>query len=202
MIRAIVFDFGNVIDAVDMSRFISAIARTTRLSPDAVEELISHTAARARDYESGTITSDEFFADVVRTRHISIGLEEFRRAFNDIFTPIPSTHELIRNLKPHYLLGLLSNTNAWHFESRIRPCPVFPLFNAVTLSYVFGMMKPAEAIYRECLRRLGVRADEALYIDDLAENVDAALQVGMRAIVFRSPASLVSDLRNLGIRLP
>ena len=52
-----------------------------------------------------------------------------------------------------------------------------------------------------CLRLLGVRAGEALFIDDQGENVTAAREVGMNAEVFHlrdGPFRMSSILRKYG----
>ena len=78
-----------------------------------------------------------------------------------------------------YRLGLLSNTNEWHFDHSIRTVDVFPLFDAVTLSYEVGAMKPAPVIYEDMLKKLGVPAGDCVYFDDIQENVDAGIRAGM-----------------------
>ncbi len=109
--------------------------------------------------------------------------------------------DLITRLKPFYLLGLLSNTNKWHFDYGIRKTEVFKLFDAVTLSFEVGTMKPDPRIYHNMLTKLDMNADVCVYIDDLQENVDAAQRVGMLGIHYTSYGSLVLALQGLGIRM-
>ncbi len=199
MIRAIVFDYGNVIDTVDMSRFVRAVTRNTQLSSAAVQTLLGHSSPLARQYESGSLSSDEFYDRLVCTHGLSVDKEDFFRAFNDVFSPIAPTHELIRKLKPRYRLGLLSNTNASHFERSVKTSPVFPLFDAVTVSFEAGVMKPAEGMFRSILSKLDVQPEESAYIDDLAENVDAARDIGMNGVLYRTPADLLASLQELQI---
>jgi epoxide hydrolase-like predicted phosphatase len=200
MIRAVVFDFGNVIDRVNMSRFVEAIAETEQLSLQAVQELMRHSSPTARQYESGEIGTAEFYERIAAQHRLAMGKDEFLAAFGDIFTPIPATHDLVRALKPFYRLGLLSNTNEWHFEHGIQDCPVYPLFDAVTVSFAVGSMKPAEPIYRDILAKLDVPAGESVYIDDLHENVEGAKRLGMEAVRYSSHEELLHSLRSLGVR--
>ena len=95
-------------------------------------------------------------------------------AFNGMFSPIEPTLALIRRLKGRYRLGLLSNTNEWHFRGHIATVPVFPLFDTVTLSYEVREMKPGERIYRDALGKLGLPPESCVFIDDIEENVAAA----------------------------
>jgi putative hydrolase of the HAD superfamily len=199
MIRGIIFDYGNVIAEFHPERFLAAIAPRSSLSPSELKRLFYHDASLVVHYESGMIDSEEFFRRVVEACRLKISQEEFHLAFTNIFTPIPATQSLIKRLKPHFKLGLLSNTNPWHYEAEIATLEVFPLLDAVTLSYEVGAMKPAEKIYRDALGKLQLKADECVYIDDIAENVEAARRLGMHAIQYVSHEQLLASLRSLHI---
>ena len=60
-------------------------------------------------------------------------------------------------------------------------------------------MKPAPAIYRAAIEISGRPAETGLFIDDKAENCDAARANGMQAIHFRTPAQLVRELSENGV---
>ena len=108
--------------------------------------------------------------------------------------------ELIRRLAPNYRLGLISNTNPWHFESTIRPCEVFPLFQAVTLSHEMKAMKPDPRLYLDCIRRLDLPAGACVFIDDRPEFVEGAARIGMGGITYTGSESLRAALEALGVR--
>jgi len=76
----------------------------------------------------------------------------------------------------------------------------FRFFPIRIYSYRVGASKPDPLIYREALKACNVRAEEALYIDDVSAYADAARRLGMTGIVFQSPEQLRSDLRSLGIQ--
>lgn len=199
MIRAVVFDFGNVISAFDYGSFFRAIGQGGRASPAEMMEAIVASGIH-RDYERGAISSDRFFAAAAELLGVTVGKEAFFEAFSGIFTPIETTSALIRSLKGDYRIGLLSNTNEWHYEHTIRAVPVFGLFDAVTLSFEVGALKPAEAIYRDVLRKLGLPPRECAYIDDIEEYARGAERAGMAGIRYESHAQLLRDLSARGVR--
>jgi glucose-1-phosphatase len=201
MIRAIIFDFGNVICSFDIRLFQRNLLPYTDLSLDALLQLREPVTELAVRYETGLMSSDEFFDEFVRLGRLSITQEQFIEAYTTIFTPIEGTFELVRRLKGRYILGMLSNTNEWHFVHSIRPVAIFPLFDAVTLSYEVKAMKPARLIYDDMVKKLGVAASECIYIDDLKENVDAASRLGMYGVHYTSHEALVSELRELVVGL-
>lgn len=198
VIQGIIFDFGGVISAFDSRIFFQALAgRTDRTAGEMADIVLE--ADLPRRYESGRISSREFFSAVTESCGISISEEEFIAEFTGIFIPIESTFRLIRMLKPSFRIALLSNTNEWHFEQYIRTVEVFPLFDAVTLSYRVGEMKPGERIYRDSLKRIGLSPEECVFIDDLEENVAGAERLGIHGIHYTGHERLVASLNALGI---
>ena len=202
MIRAVIFDFGNVLCTFDIRRFVRNLSAQTGRPAETIRQGIHASVALIREYESGLISSDDFFMRVNAMTGLMLSREEFRMAYCNIFSPIPPTFALIRALKPRYALGLLSNTNPWHFECAIRPVEVFPLFDAVTLSYVVKAMKPAEAIYRDMLGKLSVEGDACVYIDDIRDNIDAAARLGMHGIHYTTHEDLLGQLASTGVSIP
>ena len=71
-------------------------------------------------------------------------------------------------------------------------------FDHLTWSCELRSTKPEAAIYQHTLEKLGVRAEDALFLDDKTENVEGARAVGMHALLFRDPETLEEDLRREG----
>jgi putative hydrolase of the HAD superfamily len=97
------------------------------------------------------------------------------------------------------VLGALNNeareTNAYRFEH-------FGLrsYLRVALSSCYlGLRKPEAAIYQRALDILSRPAERILFIDDRVENVDAAVDSGMKGIRFEGAESLRRELVRLGV---
>ena len=60
-----------------------------------------------------------------------------------------------------------------------------------------GLVKPDPAIYHLILRKLGVAAQEAVFVDDFIENIVGAEQLGLHAIRFVSAQQAMADLRKV-----
>jgi putative hydrolase of the HAD superfamily len=201
-IQAVIFDFGRVISDFDIGKFVARAARSSALSESGLKETMAQTMQAADRYETGLMTSREFYASVCRIASLTMPEREFVGAWTDIFTPKPATLELVKLLKKRYRLGLLSNTNEWHFEFGIKPVGIFPLFDAVTLSFEVRAMKPDRRIYDDMLAKLNLPAGACVYIDDIAENVDAAAALGMRGIRYTTHEKLIEDLAKAGVEVP
>ena len=57
-----------------------------------------------------------------------------------------------------------------------------------------GAAKPDPAIYRIALRRLGVKPREAVFVDDVAANVEAACALGMHGVQFHTREQTIADV--------
>jgi len=55
-------------------------------------------------------------------------------------------------------------------------------------------MKPDPRIYHLALEKLGVRPEEAVFLDDMLINVQAARSIGMSAIQFTQPEKTLEEL--------
>ena len=198
-LEAVIFDFGNVICNFDVSLFIAGLSRKSGRTPDELRVVMPGINTLAVQYETGTVTSDQFFERLCALAGITISRDDFIHAYTGIFSPIAESFALVRALKQTHKLGLLSNTNEWHYLRCIRPLDIFPLFDAVTLSFEVGAMKPSPATYNDMLRKLRLPPEECAYIDDMQENVDAAAQLGLRAVRFVDPEQLRTALHQLGV---
>ncbi len=201
MIQAVIFDFGNVICAFDNDVFLRNLLCHTDRRIDDLKEAIYASDLPAR-YETGRISSEDFFREAARRGNLSVSREDFFKAFTGIFTPIPSTFRLIRQLKKRYKIGLLSNTNEWHYEHYFKQVEIFPLFDSVTLSFEVREMKPGERIYLDAVGKLRARPEECLYIDDIEAYAEGARRLGLQGIRYVSHGALLESLDAVGVRVP
>jgi HAD superfamily hydrolase (TIGR01509 family) len=108
---------------------------------------------------------------------------------------------LFAKLAKRYRLGLLSNTDPIHVAHMEPRYDFFQYFPARTYSCVLGASKPSPLIFREALRASGVKAGEAVFIDDIAAYVEAAQRLGLAGIHFQGAERLAGQLQELGIEV-
>ncbi|MBN1390981.1 MAG: HAD family phosphatase [Candidatus Thermoplasmatota archaeon] len=198
VIKGVIFDFGNVLCSFDNVLFTRRLAERSPVSEDEIHRKIYEESELTAEYETGKLTSIDFYHKVKELCDLDMGIDEFRDAFTDIFTPIPGNIELIRKLKCKVRLGLLSNTNEWDRQYALEKLDVYPLFDAVTFSNEVGAKKPDERIYLDCLGKLGLQAQECLYIDDIEEYVKKAMKMGFIGFCYEGGRELGDFLRRQG----
>jgi putative hydrolase of the HAD superfamily len=107
---------------------------------------------------------------------------------------------IIKSLKPNYKLGLISNTISE--DARIvRRLGIFDLFDDVILSYEVHLTKDQEEIFLLAINRLGIKAQESVFIDDIEKFTEVAKSVGMVSIHFINAEKLKRDLRQANINV-
>jgi putative hydrolase of the HAD superfamily len=94
--------------------------------------------------------------------------------------------------------GLLSNMHPAMISYLRENFDWLELFDFKTFSAEVRMIKPDPAIYEHTLRGLGVKAAETLFLDDREINVQAARELGIHALQFRSVAQLRQELEAMG----
>jgi HAD superfamily hydrolase (TIGR01509 family) len=198
--RAIIFDIGRVLIRVDISRIKDGLTVGLPLTPEEVWSAIEKDP-RWLDWQEGRISPRDWHLHLAKRLGVSLTFEQFSEVWNRALDPNPIHSEsFLENLSRNYRLALLSNTDPIHMSHDEARFPFFRFFPTRIYSYRVGASKPDPLIYREALKACKVRAEEAVYIDDIAAYAEAAQRLGMTGIVFQSPEQLQSDLRNLGIR--
>ena len=64
-------------------------------------------------------------------------------------------------------------------------------------SYQYQIIKPDARIYEQLLKNYDLKAQECVFIDDKAENVEAAKAVGYQGIVFTTYEAVTKELEEI-----
>jgi len=200
-LRAIIFDIGRVLVRVDVARAMQGLVSGTGLSPAELWSAIEKDP-RWSDWQEGRIAPRDWYLHLAERLGGGLTFEKFTEVWNRALDPVP-IHEdaFFKPLSKRYRLALLSNTDPIHVQYLEATYSFFAFFPVRIYSCAVGASKPSPLIYREALRALKVKAEDAVYIDDIPAYVNAAQRLGMGGIQFRSPAQLASDLKSFGIDL-
>jgi putative hydrolase of the HAD superfamily len=127
-------------------------------------------------------------------------LNVFFKAYVDSLSLRPHAKKLLQTIKERCKVGLVSNfTYAPVVHAGIRKLGIAPYFNAVIVSHDCGYRKPHPTIFTTALERLGVSAQEAVFIGDCpAEDIKGALQAGIRTVFVESQFFKAADLEASG----
>lgn len=198
-LRAIIFDIGRVLVRVDVSRAVNGLASGTSISPTELWSAIEKDP-RWPELQEGRIGARDWYLHLNQRHGTSLSFEEFTEIWNRALDPLPiHSDSLFASLSKHYRLALLSNTDPIHVRHMESTFSFFNFFPIRIYSCVVGSSKPNPHIYRAALQALKVRAEEAVFIDDIPAYVEAARRLGLSGIQFQTPEQLVADLKSLGV---
>lgn len=93
----------------------------------------------------------------------------------------------------------LSNWSAETFPAARPRYPFLEWFDGIVISGEVRAAKPDRRIYEALLERYDLERGSILFIDDVAENVDAARALGIRSVRFTDGAALRRELIALGV---
>ncbi|MFF2020476.1 HAD-IA family hydrolase [Streptomyces sp. NPDC058171] len=103
---------------------------------------------------------------------------------------------VLRLLRGRCPLVLVTNATVW-LDGDLAAMGLTDLATSVVNSSLVGMVKPDPGIYRLAAGRVGARLDRCLFVDDRAENVDAAIALGATGVLYREVADLERALAPL-----
>ncbi len=195
----VVFDLGKVLVDFDYGIAARRIAARGRISMAEIAQFINQSPLFYQ-YESGALTTTQFFDEVCRVTGFQGSLDEFGQCFADIFVEIDPMIRMQAELRQRRIpTYVFSNTNELAAEHIRRSFPFYANFDGYILSYEHGAMKPDAQIYEVVERKAGRRGADLLYLDDRPENVAAGAARGWQIILQESPEKSLAAVRKLGL---
>jgi FMN phosphatase YigB (HAD superfamily) len=199
MIKACLFDIGNVLVSFD---FLRTFGRFSGRSPRSIEEIRVHLSKMTGELETGRLSSEAFIGRAVEFIGGSVSPAEFLAAFNEIFEPIQPVWDVLESVRAAVPVYLFSNTSELHERYLFQQFPVFSRFHGGFYSWRAGSMKPNGAFYEHALTTLGLPAEEVAYIDDLPANIETGKRLGLHCHQYdrTQHRKLITFLEGLGLK--
>lgn len=180
MIKALIFDFGNVFLNLDLEK---AIQDTFELLE--IESLSDELLSFNYLYEQGLITTEEFL-EFYHDNFPKLSKQDLIDLWNSMLKDMPQHRlEFIQKLaaEKKYKLILLSNTNELHINWVKEHIPTYEsfknCFDAFYLSHEIGLRKPDKAVFEFILSNNQLAAKDCLFIDDTKEHILGASKLGI-----------------------
>ena len=202
-IRGVISDFGGVLTTPLVEAF-SAVQEESGIPVAALGRAMARLAERDGanplfELETGRLREQDFLAAVGGALGEELGHEVHLRGFSEsYFANLHANAEVIaymRSLRERGLrLAILTN-NVREWEPMWRSkLPVDEIFDVVVDSAFVGMRKPDRDIFELTLERLGLSAPECVFVDDTEINCQAARELGMAAVWFRSSRQAIDEV--------
>lgn len=198
-ISVVVFDLGNVLIPFDYDIIINKLNQIENGLGERFYNLYKNNYDIHRKFERWELSNDEFISIMLEWLEHKITAEEFCRLYSDIFTLNEDTISLLPEFKRNYKLVLLSNTNHIHQKYGWEKYDFLKYFDKLVLSHEAGAVKPESKIYKTVEHYTNEPPESHIFIDDIAEYVEGARQMGWDAIQFTGYENLVKELKTRNI---
>jgi HAD superfamily hydrolase (TIGR01509 family) len=195
-IRAVFFDLGGVILRTTDKTPRTRLGERFGMSYDEMDNFVFEcpTAIQA---SIGAISEDDHWLDV--TRRLNLAEREMpalRDAFFGGDTVDWNIVNFLRSIRKTHKTGLISN--AW---DGLRPWIVkqqfADAFDVMVISAEVHNGKPAPEIFHYAFGKLNVKAEEAVFVDDVQKNISACEALGMQGILFQTSEQTLEKLKTI-----
>lgn len=195
-IRALILDYGGVISQPQNPDNVNNILQSLGKSHNDFRQV--YRSLRPQ-YDDGQLSGAEYWTSIVQ----HYGLEPNRPLITRLiqedvksWTHINSSMiQFIQECRNRvHRLAIISNMARDTLAFMREHFQWLDLFDALTFSCDVGRNKPAREIYQVCLDELGVNPGECLFVDDSPDNVQAAMELGMAAIQFKTFSEFALEL--------
>ena len=200
MIKNILFDMGQVLIRFDQKYFIK------RLGIEDVDlDLLLREVYRSVEWvqmDRGTLREEDAFRSISKRlpERLHDAAWKLICMWDRPILEVAGMYELVEELKGlGYGIYLLSNASVRQHDNWPR-IPASRFLDGKLISADVHVIKPQPEIYRLCLEKFGLQAEECFFIDDAPANIEGALCCGIAGAVFHGDAKLLrSQLRTAGI---
>ena len=188
MLKAIIFDVGGVLIRTHSRAGREKWAVSLGMDPAEFEQFVfsGESGRQAQLGQKTSVAHWRWLGDYFKLDEA--GLAEIQ---SDFFAGDALNEPLLEYIKrlrhAGYRTGLLSNfgDNARRLWTEVYP--FIEYFDGIVISAEVGLLKPDPQIYHLAAESVGVQMTEALFVDDFAENIEAAKAIGMQTLHFTDP---------------
>jgi putative hydrolase of the HAD superfamily len=196
--RALLVDVGGVI-TTDFYASIAAHCERLGLPRDAFVRLVTEDPEGRSLYhclERGEVSQRDFERQFAAL--LGVGPDGLVRGLLADLRPNQEILDAVAQLRARGVrVGVISNSWGMEPYDPYQPFDLPTHFDAVVISGEVGIRKPDPEIYRLAAEKLGVPAEECVFVDDLAGNLPAAQDVGMTAIHHQDASQTLRALQEL-----
>lgn len=196
-IKNIVFDVGKVLVYFEPDWIMNKLGFTEETK--AVLRKAMFEDPLWNEVDRGVLTTEELVAAF--TKNAPEYEKEIRETYlhvGDSIELLPHAVEWTASLKERgYHLYVISNYGEYTLEQTKEKMDFLKYMDGAIFSYQYQIIKPDARIYEQLLKNYDLKAQECVFIDDKAENVEAAKAVGYQGIVFTTYEAVTKELEEI-----
>lgn len=203
MIKTVIFDFGGVIYLSDDGNILGRVADAVGVSPETF---------RNTYYENNYLGNvqnmpwEDLVATVAKKfdarPETEVRVRQLVKEFNErkyLNTELMDLFAILR--RSGLKVAILSNATT-ELRGYLEENGIDALVDEVVISGEIGFQKPDKEAFDVVFKKLGVRPEEAVFVDDSPRSLEKAKEIGYTPILFKSNEALRADLERCGVTIP
>jgi putative hydrolase of the HAD superfamily len=195
--KAVLWDLGGVLLRTEDWEPRHCLDRMLDLPNGKIYELVFE-SEMSRKATIGEAANDELWMWV--GEQLELSSDKLTLVRDEFWSGDQIDMDLIRFIRAHKTeikMGLLSN--GWSSTRRFleERWHIAEIFDDMIISAEVGLAKPDRRIYQLALDRLGVEAEQTIFIDDFDENIRGARELGIHGIHFQNHQIVIEELKDL-----
>ena len=194
---AVLFDLGGVYYSEGFREGLKAIARKFQIDEDNFFETATNIIF-SNGYVTGKTSETVFWQTLSSETGITSDLYKHRDMVLEAFKPSMEMTALIREIREHLPVVLLTDQTNWLYDLDERD-GLLNEFDEIVNSFEEGYSKRDPEIFRITCQRLGMIPEDLIFFDDNPDNVRRSNDFGIEAHVFNGPANSRDILMGAGV---
>jgi len=197
-IRCILFDLGGVLVRFRGVERVAELLGDAEVSEAHWSQWLRSPALRA--FELGELSPEQFAEAFLQEFSLGLSPSELLRELHGfVGRPFDGAVELLDELRPHFLVACLSNTNQLHWPPLASEMGLDRRLHRAFPSHETGLLKPDPEAFEHVCHELDLAPGEILFFDDARLNIEAARAMGFAADQVQGPVDCRRELERRGL---
>lgn len=196
MIKAIIFDVHGVLNTADFIKINKTFSERFKLNPEKVQDYFDN---HIKDMLIGKESAEQFM-NILKQEFFCKGdlVNGWKETYKENMEFNSDLLGFVKKKKHQYKMAVITNVTETR-DVGDQETAIYEDFVEVLLSYKLKLVKPQGEIYKLVLDKLGIKGEEAVFIDDQEKHFGGAEELGIHTILFKNNEQLFAKLQELGV---
>ncbi len=200
VVDTVIFDIGRVLVEFDWEKYLENFKFGKEIKAEIGNKIFRSSFWKERD--RGSHSEDEYLEMAIDSvPHLE---KEVREVFTNVINIVevyPFATEWVKSIKSQgKKVYLLSNYSKASFENDVPNFEFAKYVDGGVISYEVEYIKPELEIYKTLIEKYKINPQNAVFLDDVEENIEAAKKCGLHGILVKSHTQAVEALKGYGIK--
>lgn len=154
-----------------------------------------------KKFSIGEIDEIELISAFVKKNNLNLDIKKYIKVFKESIEVIEGMEKILKSLSEKYFLATLINEGSEWANYKLDASGFKKFFKENFISGDLKVTKPNSEIYEIALKKLNIKPEECIFIDDQKKNCESAEKLGIKSIIFENPIQLKKELATFLINI-